>query len=237
MSLSLSLFCFFFIPVIGGEEIDLFCKEELQVAEGSDDGENDDPLHLALKELKANPARRSVVDTISQQRDPESRLSDLRSHTDQDGKNAQKAQEEAVAGQAKSNRGHVTAPPLQVVTVCTTPSGQRTVSRRKKKKPPSKRSRKKRLTNLDPHAWPVNATQPFLVLRPPFPRQQVPSGLSGQQETITSHARACWFATAQTPCTTAILHTLPSATNGTNVEHAYTYATSTCQMSSCQNQN
>ena len=64
---------------------------------------------------------------------------------------------------------------------------ERTVSRRKKKKPPSKRSRKKRLTNLDPHAWPVNATQPFFVLRPPFPRQQVPSGLSGQQETITSH--------------------------------------------------
>ena len=64
---------------------------------------------------------------------------------------------------------------------------QRTVSRRKKKKPPSKRSRKKRLTNLDPHAWPVNSTQPFVVLRPPFPRQQGPSGLSGQQETITSH--------------------------------------------------
>ena len=128
VSLSLSLFCFFFIPVIGGEEIDLFCKEELQVAEGSEDGENDDPLHLALKGLKANPARRSVADTISQQRDPESRLSDLRSHTDQDGKNVQKAQEEAVAGQAKSNRGHVTAPPWQVVTVCTTPSGQRTHS-------------------------------------------------------------------------------------------------------------
>ena len=97
--------------MVGGEEIDLFCKEELQVAEGSDDGENDDPLHQALKGLKANPARRSVADTISQQRDPESRLSDLRSHTDQDGKNVQKAQEEAVAGQAKSNRGHVTAPP------------------------------------------------------------------------------------------------------------------------------
>ena len=46
--------------MIGGEEIDLFCKEELQVAEGSDDGENDDPLHLALKGFKANPARRSV---------------------------------------------------------------------------------------------------------------------------------------------------------------------------------
>ena len=49
--------------------------------------------------------------------------------------------------------------------------------------------------------------------------------------------RACGFPTAQTPCTTATLHTLPCATNGTNVERAYTYATSTCQMSSCQNQN